>query len=62
VQRLAVSPDGTRLALAIQNERAVRLWRLDELARRLARLSLPLEGPPRSGGLLLPACPLGRQE
>src|SRR5262249_16846269 len=43
VQRLAISPDATRLALAIQNERAVRLWRLDELAQRLARLGLPLE-------------------
>ena len=42
VRRIALSPDGTQLAVAVQGERAVRLWRLDRLVRRLEGLGLSL--------------------
>ena len=34
------SPDGRKLALLVHDERAVRLWHLDRLRTRLARLGL----------------------
>jgi WD40 repeat protein len=43
VERLAVSPDGARLAVVAENDRGVRMWRLDRLGRRLRELGL--DGP-----------------
>jgi WD40 repeat protein len=34
------SPDGTKLAMLVQNERAMRIWHLDRLRARLAQMNL----------------------
>jgi hypothetical protein len=40
VAALALSADGGLLAVAVQKERGVRLWHLDQLRTRLAGLGL----------------------
>jgi WD40 repeat protein len=42
VRKISVGPDGSKLALVVEGERAVRLWHLDRLAAQLADLGLPL--------------------
>jgi WD40 repeat protein len=44
VQRLVVSPDGRRLAVLVEGERAARVWHLDQLRLELDRLGLSLGG------------------
>jgi hypothetical protein len=40
VRQVCFSPDGTKLAVLVQNERAVRLWHLDRLRGRLEQMNL----------------------
>jgi WD40 repeat protein len=40
VQKLAFTPDGRRLLVLLQQERAVRVWHLDRLDERLAERGL----------------------
>jgi WD40 repeat protein len=44
VNSLSISPDGTRLAVLVQNERGVRIWHLDRLRTRLGEIGLEVEG------------------
>ena len=52
VRRLQVQPDGTKLAVLVQNETAVRIWDLASLRAKLAAMRLDWEddgGPTRNG-------------
>jgi WD40 repeat protein len=40
VRQVCFSPDGTKLAVLVQNERSVRLWYLDRLRERLGQMGL----------------------
>jgi hypothetical protein len=43
VVQVAFSPDGTKLAMLVHNERAIRLWHLDRLFERLEKMGLGWE-------------------
>jgi WD40 repeat protein len=40
VRQVSFSPDGTKLAVLVHNERSVRLWHLDRLRERLGQMGL----------------------
>jgi eukaryotic-like serine/threonine-protein kinase len=46
VERVALSPDGGRLAVVVAGERGVRVWHLGRLGEALDRLGLPLGTEP----------------